>query len=146
MKESETTTRRSFLDILLGTGVIAWLASVLYPVLQYLKVPEQAESTPTSVVAAKLTDLKPNQGMVFRFGNQPAILVRAADGNFRAFSAICTHLECTVQYRGDMQKIWCACHNGVYDLNGQNIAGPPPRPLQEFKVVTKGNDVLVAKA
>ncbi len=84
--------------------------------------------------------------MVFRFGNQPAILVRGADGNLKAFSAICTHLECTVQYREDMQKIWCACHNGVYDLNGQNIAGPPPRPLQEFKVVTKGNDVLVAKA
>jgi Rieske Fe-S protein len=146
MKDSETTTRRSFLDILLGAGVIAWLASVLYPVLRYLKVPAQAESTPTSVVAAKLSDLKPNQGMVFRFGNQPAILVRGADGNLKAFSAICTHLECTVQYREDMQKIWCACHNGVYDLNGQNIAGPPPRPLQEFKVVTKGNDVLVAKA
>ncbi len=146
MKEADKHSRRSFLDVLLGTGLIAWFLSVTYPIFRYLQVPAQAESAPSSVVAANIKQLQPNQGVVFRFGNKPAILIRKADGTFRAFSAVCTHLECTVQYRADLQKMWCACHSGLFDLNGQNISGPPPRPLEEFKVALKGDDVLVSKA
>jgi Rieske Fe-S protein len=145
-QEDQKHSRRSFLDTILNISVIAWLISILYPILQYFKIPAEAESVPTSVVAAKVNELQPNQGKVFRFGNQPAILVRTADGQWKAFSAVCTHLQCTVQYRSDLEKVWCACHNGIYDLNGANISGPPPRPLQEFKVATKGEEVIISKA
>lgn len=144
--EEKKTSRRSFLDILLGVGSLGWLVSVLYPISEYLKVPPQAESAPTSVVAASLKTLKPNQGVVFRFGNKPGILVMDSEGGLKAMSAVCTHLECTVQYRPDMERIWCACHNGLYDLNGRNVGGPPPRPLEAYKVITKGDDVVVSKA
>jgi len=143
---STKISRRSFLDTLLGVGVVGWLGSVLFPIVEYFKQPEQEEAEPTSVVAAKVKDLQPNQAKVFRFGSAPAILVKGADGNLRALSAVCTHLQCTVQYRPDLQRIYCACHNGMYDLNGRNIAGPPPRPLTEFKVVIKGDDVVVTRA
>ena len=66
-------------------------------------------------------------------------------GDVRAFSAVCTHLACTVQYRPDFQHIWCACHNGHYDLQGKNIAGPPPRPLDAYKVDIAGDEVYVTK-
>jgi len=144
--EEEKPGRRTVLDRLLKLSVFAWALSIAYPIIAYFKIPAEAESTPTNVVAAKMNELKVNQGKVFRFGNQPAILVRAPDGQWKAFSAVCTHLQCTVQYRDDLQKVWCACHNGIYDLNGANISGPPPRPLQEFKVTTKGDDVIVSKA
>jgi Rieske Fe-S protein len=143
---NEKISRRTFLDYLLGIGLIAWLGSVLYPIISYFKVPEQTEPTPTSVVAGPVKDLKPNQGKVFRFGNEPAILIDTPDGKLEAFSAVCTHLQCTVQYRPDMERIFCACHGGVYDLNGRNVAGPPPRPLQEYKVTVKGDDVIVSKS
>ena len=57
------------------------------------------------------------------------------DGEPRAFNAVCTHLQCTVEYRAASQDIFCNCHNGVYDLNGRNIAGPPPRPLEVYQAV-----------
>jgi Rieske Fe-S protein len=138
--------RRNFLDTLLKLSVFAWALSIFYPIIAYFKIPTEAESTPNSIVAAKVNELKPNQGKVFRFGNQPAILVKTPEGQWKCFSAVCTHLQCTVQYRNDLQKVWCACHNGIYDLNGTNIAGPPPRALTEFKVSTKGQDVIVSKA
>ena len=90
-------------------------------------------------------ELKPNSGKVFKFGSAPAIVVRTPGGELRAFSAVCTHLNCTVQYRDDLQRIWCACHNGHYDLNGINIEGPPPRPLEEYVVNTKGDQLVVTK-
>ena len=80
-----------------------------------------------------------------RFGSKPGILVRTANGEIRAFSAVCTHLNCTVQYRPDFQHIWCACHNGHYDLQGKNIAGPPPRPLEAYKVDIAGDDLYVTR-
>ena len=72
--------------------------------------------------------------------------MRTASGELRAFSAICTHLNCTVQYRDDLGHIWCACHNGHYDLNGRNIAGPPPRPLEALVVNVRGDQIVVRKA
>jgi len=68
------------------------------------------------------------------------------NGNFKAFSATCTHLDCTVQFKNDTQQIWCACHNGLYDLEGRNISGPPPRPLTKYGVRTiRGNVVVEAE-
>ena len=55
---------------------------------------------------------------------KPGIIVRDQAGEFHAFSAICTHLGCTVQYRPDNADIWCACHNGHYDVTGRNVSGP----------------------
>ena len=99
-----------------------------------------------SVVAAKLSEVPVNSGKIFKFGNKPGILVHTSSGEFKAFSAVCTHLECIVQYRDDTKQIWCACHNGQYNLSGKNIGGPPPRPLEEYKVNTRGDDVVVTRA
>ncbi len=121
------------------------LAAVLYPIFAYLKPPKQAEVEVTSVKAGKTSAIENESGTIIRFGNKPVILIRNASGDFRAFSATCTHLDCTVQYRKDMGLIWCACHNGRYDLNGRNVAGPPPRPLDEYRVVIQGEDILISK-
>lgn len=137
--------RREFLDWILGTWFAGVIGSVLYPISRYLVPPEVAEAAPPSVVAGKAADLAPNTGKVVPFGTLPVILVRTAAGDLRAFSATCTHLSCTVQYRPDLEHIWCACHNGHYDLTGRNIEGPPPRPLDQFDVVLKGDDVLIVK-
>jgi cytochrome b6-f complex iron-sulfur subunit len=138
--------RRGFVNWLLATSAGAFLVSVLYPVTRYLVPPQVAESSAASVtVPVKADDVKPNTGQIFKFGNKPAILVRTPAGELKAFSAVCTHLNCTVQFRPDLGHIWCACHNGHFDLNGQNIAGPPPRPLDAFVVNVRGAQVVVSK-
>ena len=137
--------KRDFLRYVLRGGALAFLASVLYPIFSFLKPPKQGEVEVSSVKAGKLADLEKDAGIIVRFGNKPVILVRKADGELRAFSATCSHLDCTVQYRKDMGLIWCACHNGRYDLNGRNIAGPPPRPLDEYKVTVQKDEIFISK-
>jgi cytochrome b6-f complex iron-sulfur subunit len=140
-----TNARRKFLNYLLGTSFGATLVAVLYPVMKFLVPPEIIEATQNSVVAGKVKDIANNSGEIFKFGNKPGILIRTAAGELKAFSATCTHLDCIVQYRPDQKLIWCACHNGQYNLNGQNIAGPPPRPLEEYTVNVRGDDIVVSK-
>jgi cytochrome b6-f complex iron-sulfur subunit len=138
--------RRSFIDYLLGTSAVATLGAIVYPIFKFMSPPQVIESAENSVVAAKLSEVPPNSGKIFKFGNKPGILVHTASGEFKAFSAVCTHLECIVQYRSETKQIWCACHNGQYNLSGKNVGGPPPRPLDEYKVNTRGDDVVVTRS
>jgi Rieske Fe-S protein len=131
--------RRAFLDALLGAGFISTALALIYPVWKYLIPPASGEPTTTSVVAGRLADLKPNSGILFKFGSRPGILVRTVDGEVRAFSAVCTHLDCTVQFKTDTAQLWCACHNGTYDLGGAVVSGPPPRPLERFTTHLRGD-------
>ena len=137
--------RRDFLTLALGGGALALAGAVLYPIAAYLKPPEQAEVDVTSVKVGKIDQIAKDSGMIVRFGTKPVILIRSASGDFRAFSATCTHLDCTVQYQKSLGVIWCACHNGKYDLSGRNISGPPPRPLDEYRVIIQGDDVFISK-
>ena len=139
-------SRRRFLDWFLNTTAGAFLVSVFYPVTRFLLPPKVEESTArTLTLSVKPDDVKPNSGQIFRFGSQPGILIRTADGELRAFTAICTHLACIVQYRSDLGHIWCACHNGHFDLNGKNIAGPPPKPLEPYSVNVRGEKLVITK-
>ncbi len=142
--------RRTFLDSLLAVGFVSTAAAIAYPVSRYLIPPASGEPETASVVAAKGGELKPNSGKVFKFGNRPGIVVRTPDGEVRAFSAICTHLGCTVQYKSDTSQLWCACHNGFYDLGGNVVSGPPPRGLEQFVVNVRGEgadaDIVVSRA
>jgi cytochrome b6-f complex iron-sulfur subunit len=142
---SGTPARRSVLNWLLATWGGGTLASILYPVARYLAPPDIPEATTLSVSAGSARSLVPNSGRVVPFGSRPAIVIRTPGGELRAFSATCTHLDCTVQYRSDLQRIWCACHDGHYDANGRNVAGPPPRPLEAYDVHVKDDEILIAR-
>jgi len=145
INDKTNMTRRSFLDYILSSSIIVWIISIIYPVWKYLIPPKSPADNPSMVPAGKTDEISENSGKIFKFGNQPGILINTPQGKIKAFNAICTHLSCTVQYRPDLQHIWCACHNGHYDLNGINIGGPPPRPLTPYKVQIKGKEIYAMK-
>jgi len=138
--------RRNLLNWFLSTTAGAFLVSVTYPLSRYLIPPDVEESTANTVtLALKPQEVKPNSGQIFRFGSQAGILVKDTNGELKAFSAVCTHLACIVQYRPDINHIWCACHNGHFDLNGRNVEGPPPKPLEQFVVNVRAEQIVVSK-
>jgi len=137
--------RRAFFRWLLGGGVAASIASFLYPAVRFMNQPAVPEASVNEVAAGKTQDLKPNSGKIIKFGSRPALLIRVSETEWRAFSAVCTHLNCTVQYQENTHQIWCACHNGTYDLNGKVVSGPPPAPLEEYAVNVRGEDVVISK-
>jgi Rieske Fe-S protein len=138
--------RRSFLNRFLGAGLGALGVAVFYPVARYLVPPRTGESSAASVtLPLKPAEVKSNSGTIFKYGSRPGLLIRTATGELRAFSAVCTHLGCTVQYRSDLGQIWCACHNGHFDLNGKNVSGPPPKPLEAMAVHVRGDQIVVRK-
>jgi len=139
------TGRRNFLNWLLGGSAVTFLSAIAYPLLKYLTPPPGQDSTVEAVDAGSVDSYAINSGKIVKFGNRPALVIRDQQNEFKAVIAVCTHLGCTVQYVPKDHDIWCACHNGKYDINGRNISGPPPRPLTQLKVNIKNNQVLISQ-
>jgi len=137
--------RRTFVNFFLGGSLLGTAASLLYPIVRYLIPPRQAEAAAKKIVAAKVGELAPNSAKLFKFGSSPALLINTADGQLRAFSAVCTHLTCTVTYESDTSTLYCPCHNGRFDLAGNVVSGPPPRPLEAYEIEVASGDILVSK-
>jgi cytochrome b6-f complex iron-sulfur subunit len=146
MPDTPGEGRRNFLSYFLGAGTLAFISAVAYPVLKYLTPPAVADGGASeSVDAGKADQFRNNSGRIVKFGSLPALLVREENGDFKAFIAVCSHLGCTVQYLPGDRVIWCACHNGKYNLNGINISGPPPHPLTPLKGNVRGDEVVISR-
>ncbi len=76
----------------------------------------------------------------------PAVAVRTAQNTVAAFSAICTHQGCTVQYDPSAKVLICPCHGAAYDPanHAQVLQGPAPAPLQELKATISGGNIVVS--
>jgi Rieske Fe-S protein len=144
--------RRAWLLRSLAGAISATVIAVFYPVACFLRPRRATVSGALEVVAPfKVNELPNAPGNPFNFGGKPCLVVLTPDGtkrrasgvrlrpdDVRAFNALCTHVDCTVKYRPDRADIFCNCHDGVYDLNGKNVAGPPPRPLEMYQVTLRG--------
>lgn len=138
--------RRRFFHVLTQSLVAIWGIVVVYPIAKYLKKPADPESQQaSSVTVCGANEISAGQSKTFKFGNHPGILVCDKSGDYHAFDATCTHLGCTAQYRASNDDIFCACHGGVYDIDGKNISGPPPRPLLALKVTVENEQIVVSK-
>ncbi len=148
MKDENRFSRRDVGKIVVG-GVAATYAGALgYPVVRYLASPPgMDEGSDVNEVTLDAPDAyERGSGILFRFGRKPAMLLRRPDGAFAAFFASCKHLGCTVQYQEQQDRIFCACHGGVYDPStGRNVSGPPPRPLDPLEVDATGAKVVVRR-
>lgn len=146
----EPLSRRAFVKVGLGCMGAVYAAAIGYPVYRYLATPALragAAAAVTEVVLDKADQLPAGTALMFKFGSRPAMLIHHEDGSWVAFSAKCTHLGCTVQFEPKQQRIFCACHNGVYDMKtGANVSGPPPKPLERYQVEVADGQVIVSRA
>jgi len=132
--EPRGTSRRTLLNAVLGTSLAGWLATAFYPVLRYLSPLRDARNTDEAELDAKSRQEVAAAGFaIVPFGSERVLVLRDHQGRLRAVSAKCTHEGCTLQYKADESLIWCACHNGRFDLDGRVLSGPPPRALAAYK-------------
>ena len=141
------SNRRKFLAVAAGGLGIAWVGAAAYPVYKYLS--PQAAPDPFGEDGRAVVDkispaevARPGAGKNGGYATRGVIVFRNPEGDLKAFDSKCTHAGCNVAFQGD--KLFCHCHGGTYDLTGKNIAGPPPKPLTELKVVEEEGVLYVS--
>jgi cytochrome b6-f complex iron-sulfur subunit len=126
-------------------AVCSALLSILLvaPALVYLWPVTQSGPVRSRKQVGNARDWQPWTGHKVSLGEQPVLVFRM-EKEFRAFSAVCTHLGCLVDFEGVKGRIFCPCHAGVYNLEGQVVAGPPPKPLPQLEVTVVDDNVYVS--
>ena len=140
-------SRRRLITYLLGFSVVATLGGVLTPIAGYLWPPSRASVGGSGRVQVGTTaDFPAGQGKVVPVNDKPVIVVNTAQGGIKAFSAICTHLGCIVEWDQSRQFVLCPCHDGRFNaVNGAIISGPQPAPLPELALTVEEDVVYVSE-
>jgi cytochrome b6-f complex iron-sulfur subunit len=136
--------RRDFLGKAISTTAAALGVMAIYPVVKFVQPLE--ESSPNTVKVGEAEKFPRGTSRMVVLGGAPVLVLRLDDGNFRAFKALCTHLNCVVAFSAAHKQIECRCHNGVYSLEGKNVSGPPPRPLEKVAVSVVQGMVVISEA
>lgn len=137
----ELVSRRNLLQFAVFTSGTLFLGTALLALLGRLHA---EENLPAKEIAS-VDDVAPGE---FRYFNYPgprdqAVLLRLDDGRFVAYSQTCTHLSCSVFYQRDQKRLFCPCHEGVFDPHtGEPVAGPPVRPLPRIRLQADGTRIL----
>ena len=140
--ESPQGRRRFFKGLLAGLAGM-WGVGLVSSLVLYLKAPQHHGSGLDSAVpVGMIEDLPLGQGRMVTGAHRPFWLLRAKAGDLVALPAVCTHRRCILQWNGGDELI-CPCHQGIFDLNGNVLGGPPPRALEKLAVTVKGGQVYV---
>lgn len=146
----EEMSRRGFVRLVSMGVTVAYLGAIGYPIYRYMNSPVEKAAIAagvSEVTLDKANTLEKGTALMFKFGVRPALLIHHMDDSWVAMDAVCTHMGCTVKFDAASNHILCACHGGVYDgKTGENIAGPPPRPLTAYKVDVQEAFVKVMRA
>ena len=144
--QTKTSTRRDFLSGLVGLWSLATAIPLVDAVVRFITPPETQEVARETLRVTSMNDLTTNSAKIIRFNKDPVILVHTPSGQFKAFSARCTHLGCIVQYHPEGDPHFaCNCHGSQFDINGKNIAGPAPAPLTPLRVKVEESSILISK-
>lgn len=140
----EDAGRRSFFGRLFQTVMGLWGVAFISVVVSYIKAPRESKGIEDKVKrVGPLAELPIGSAKFVADERQPFWVIRTSSDELIALSATCTHLRCILQWNKDSGRLVCPCHAGAFDLNGNVVAGPPPRPLESLRVDTKGEIVYV---
>ncbi len=142
--EESYVARRRFLCGMLGGGAVALGTGVAAPLAQYAG--NLREEPPPDFLEVEEADyqLPPGKSKMIMYGHIPVLIIRTPEDDLRVFVAICTHFDCTVGYREEENRIFCACHEGYYDVDGRVLSGPPPAPLRQFHFKFQDHKLVIA--
>lgn len=136
-------SRRRWLDGVVGVmGAITGIG-LLWPAVAYVLPARKRGGGTERVSAGKEADWAVWDVRKVSFRGKPAAVIRTSEG-FKAFSAVCTHLGCIVHWDSKGKQFQCPCHAATFDVAGQVVSGPPPKPLPEFAVQVVSGEVFVA--
>lgn len=135
-------SRREFMKIAGWAATVTGFSAVAIPVVAYF-YPSKLEEIPSEPMPVCAPDELPvGEAKLVSFGRYPALVINTENG-LRAYSAVCTHFACLVNWDPDKKEIICPCHEGIFrPEDGEVISGPPPRGLDVFNAYVADDGLI----
>ena len=143
--EGSSLTRRLFLNFALFGTLAGFVVAALYPIARFLWPVSESQQGGSQALSVPLSELAPGKAKFVRFRGGPLVIVRTENAAY-ALSAVCTHLGCIVKWEEENKRLFCPCHAAIFDVNGNVLGGPAPRPLPSFQAKIVGDRIMVGTA
>ena len=141
--DKKTISRRRLLVYSwIGAAVIV-LGELIGGTLAFLWPRRKGPKVETVFIAGKVTDFK--VGEIVPFRKERAFVLRT-EGGFLALSGVCPHLHCIVNWNEVLKRFECPCHGAKFNQDGEVLEGPPPRPLDLYKVQIVEGKLVIDRA
>ncbi len=124
-------SRRRFIGFAWIAAAAIVLGELIGGTLAFLWPRRRGSESEKIFVAGNATDFKVGEVVPFR---RERAFVLKLDGGFLAMSSVCTHLHCIVNWNEALKTFECPCHGGKFNPEGVVTGGPPPRPLDLYKI------------
>ncbi|MBS1248815.1 MAG: Cytochrome b6-f complex iron-sulfur subunit [Chloroflexi bacterium] len=139
-------TRRDFLKIIKQILAATGLTALFSPVVAFFYPPSLEETPADPVLVGAVDDIPQGEALTVAFGRYPALVINTEQG-LRAYSAVCTHFACLVDWDAGLEQIVCPCHEGYFEpLEGGVISGPPPSPLESIPLEIVDGEIYIGGA
>jgi len=156
MAESNELSRREFVTIAIGTLGTVMVVTIGLPAVGYLLGPGlKADTTDAWIPVGKVEDFPPDQPTLVSFtrtkingwektvNSYGVFVVKPSNADIYAMSNVCTHLSCRVNWKDDAKDFLCPCHDGHFDIEGEVLEGPPPRPMDRYETKIEDGTLYV---
>ncbi|MFQ5454574.1 MAG: ubiquinol-cytochrome c reductase iron-sulfur subunit [Nitrospirota bacterium] len=145
---SNNIDRRSFFEQTINIGIVIWgiIASIGagYTGLKYIWPTEKTRGgVDDKRISLPLSDILPEGRIKKVILKGRPIGVIMVDNNVHAISLICTHLGCIVEWQPDKNILFCPCHASSFDLNGNVLGGPAPKPLPTYETKIVDDKIII---
>jgi len=140
-KTQQKVSRRDFLGWMWGASLVGLFGQTAAGLFQFFKPRTESGAFGGQVVAGAPDEFKP--GTVNHIQQGRFFISRLEDGGVLALWQRCTHLGCTVPWREDEGQFHCPCHSSLFNVKGEVIGGPAPRPLDIFPVSLQDGKLVV---
>jgi Rieske Fe-S protein len=156
MADSPQMSRKEFVGIVTAAVGTFMGAMVGIPAIGYLIAPTMTkESADVWIPAGPVESYPVGVPTLFNFNRTKVngwektvnsygvYVVRYDDGTILALSNKCTHLSCRVNWNSETSAYICPCHDAYFDINGEIVKGPQPRPLDEYETKVEENNLFI---
>jgi menaquinol-cytochrome c reductase iron-sulfur subunit len=148
--------RRTFLARIVQSFTVFIGTLFVLPVFRFIRATFASGATESSYPVGSMTALQEEvtrvqftrlvrDGWMVRTVDEYVWIRKKQDGSVVVFEPHCTHLGCAYDWNSKTRQFACPCHGGRFDAEGNRIAGPPPRPLDQFEVKVDGTQIRIGK-
>lgn len=140
-------SRRSFLNLCIGSTFVVAALGVIYPILKFLWPPaESLAHFREEIIRMPVGDIPAGMASQILYKRDPLVVIRPAEDRVVVLSALCTHLNCLVTWDEETRRLVCPCYGAIFDINGTPLRGPAPSPLASYPAKIVGDEIVIGEA
>lgn len=153
MNGAKEVSRRLFLDYGIRAVGAFITAVVAVPVVGSVISPAFTRKEAPRVQLGLVNDFRPQEPRLVEFTlfrkdgwvevaeKKSVWVVRWSGQEFSVYNPRCTHLGCAFNWEAEKRQFRSPCHNGIFDITGKVLGGPPPRPLDTLEYQIEGDQL-----